>query len=326
MSLSIGKRRGLAQCATPRGTFAILALDHRGNLRTALNRADPSSVTYTEMIEFKRQVTAALAPYSSAVLLDPELGAPALAADVLPGGIGLVMSVEASGYTGDPLARRSQVLEGWSVGKALRMGANGVKLLIYYHPDANLAREQEILLEQVAEDCERYDLALFLEPLSYSLDPQRKALPSAERRQVVVETARRLTPLGVDILKAEFPLDVKETPDEGAWAEACAELSAASVTPWTLLSAGVDFETYLRQVIVACQAGASGVLVGRAVWKEATDLTGHARLSFLITTAAERMARMRAVCDALARPWRAAYPPKPAAEGWYAGYGDLKQG
>ncbi len=323
MSLSIGKRRGLAQSATARGTFAVLALDHRGNLRHSLNPANPNSVTYERMVEFKQQVVSALTPYSSAVLLDPEYGvAPAIAGDALPGGVGLLAAVEATGYTGDPTGRVSQVLLGWSVGKISRLGASGVKLLLYYHPDSDQARHQEELLSEVAEGCVRYDLPLFVEPLHYSLDPARKKVPSAERRQIVIETARRLTPMGMDILKAEFPVEIREEPDQMVWAQACSDLNEASTVPWTLLSAGVEFDAYLQQVKVACLAGCSGVLAGRAVWKEATDLDGQARLDFLRTTAAERMVRLRDLCDALGRPWIEGYPPAAVPEGWYAQYLD----
>jgi tagatose-1,6-bisphosphate aldolase len=98
---------------------------------------------------------------------------------------------------------------------------------------------------------------------------------------VVVETARRLVVPGVDVLKAEFPLDITAEPQERIWAEACSELTAASPVPWVLLSASVDFETFLRMLTVACQSGASGVAVGRAVWQEAAGLTGEKRLAFL---------------------------------------------
>ena len=101
-----------------------------------------------------------------------------------------------------------------------------------------------------------------LEPLSYSLDEQ-KSLPSAEKRFVVVETAKRLTPLGVDLLKAEFPAGREESSRE-VWQEACEELDAASRVPWIILSAAVDYELYLAQVMTACSVGASGVAVGRA--------------------------------------------------------------
>jgi tagatose-1,6-bisphosphate aldolase len=105
----------------------------------------------------------------------------------------------------------------------------------------------------------------------------------------------------VDILKAEFPLDLSDK-DQAIWTAACAEISSASVTPWILLSAAVDFETYLRQVTAACNAGASGIAVGRAVWQEAVFLKGEARLAFLRTIGCERLARLAALCSELGKP------------------------
>ncbi len=48
----------------------------------------------------------------------------------------------------------------------------------------------------------------------------------------------------------------------------CKELDQASRLPWVLLSAGVDFESFRIQVEIACKAGASGFLAGRALWQE----------------------------------------------------------
>jgi tagatose 1,6-diphosphate aldolase len=321
LPLSIGKWRSLQQCATPHGAIAVMALDHRGNLRQVLNPAAPQSVSPEELMAFKQQVVTALAPVSSAVLLDPEFGAAqCVASGALPGQVGLLVAVEATGYTGDPLARRSQILPGWSVAKAKRLGGSAIKLLVYYHPDAPTAAEIEALVRQTALDCASADLAFFLEPLSYSLDPAQKKLSPAQRHRVVIETARRLTPLGADVLKAEFPLDPAAQPDEGDWARACAELSEASVTPWVLLSASVDYATFLRQVTVACRAGATGVAVGRAVWQEAPGLAGEARLAFLHGLARERMARITELCDALARPWTSFYTAPSAGSDWYGSY------
>lgn len=320
-TISIGKYRALQQCSTDHGAIAVLALDHRNNLRTAMNPDAPEQVSYRDMSAFKIQVISALAPVCTAVLLDPELGAAqCIASGALPGEIGLLVAVEATGYTGDPTARRSQVLPEWSVEKIKRMGANAVKLLVYYHPDSDMAADTEKLVAQVAQDCRTEDLPLFLEPLSYSADPNQKKLPAEERRRVVIETAHRLTPLGVDILKAEFPLDIQAEPDERVWEEACADLSEASRCPWVLLSAAVDFETYLRQVIAACRQGASGVAVGRAVWKEAPILSMEEREDFLSAVAAPRMARITALCAALARPWTESYAPPEVDMDWYKKY------
>jgi len=319
-TLSIGKLRGLQQCAAPNGTFTCLAIDHRQNLRRALKLPDSSAAGDAELTGFKLEVTAALADLATAVLLDPEYGAAqAISAGILPNRTGLVVALESTGYTGDPTARRSQLLPGWSIEKARRMGASMVKLLVYFHPEAPTAGDIEAFVGQVAQDCLRQDLGLMLEPLSYSLVADRK-LGSSEKRQVVVETARRLTLPGVDVLKAEFPLDPAAVPDESEWAKACSDISSASRAPWILLSAAVDFQTYFRQVEIACRSEASGIAVGRAVWQEAVELRGAARGGFLKDVARPRLERLAALCAELGKPWTDFYTPPEIQSEWYKTY------
>jgi tagatose-1,6-bisphosphate aldolase len=319
----LGARRGLAACASERGTFAVLALDHRQNLRRELRPDDPASVTYDEMVAFKRAVVRALAPVATGTLLDPEIGAAQCIADgSMPARAGLLVAIEATGYLGPSTARISRVLDGWSVEQAKRMGASAAKLLVYYHPDAANAADQERLVAEVAAACRDADLALFVEPLSFSLVEGVK-LTGEARRRVVVETARRLTPLGGDVLKAEFPYDPSVT-DRGRWREACAELDAASVLPWVLLSGGVDEATFEAQVETSCASGASGVLVGRSVWAEAATMTPGERDDFLATVGRERLGRLVNLVDSLGRPWyerpsRLTTAPAPG-DGWYREY------
>jgi tagatose-1,6-bisphosphate aldolase len=319
MKLSIGKLRGLQQCTSPHGTFTCLALDHRQNLRKALNQATHGSVSDADLSRFKLEVTVALADLGTAVLLDPEFSAAqAVAAKAIPKQTGLVVAVESTGYTGDPNARHAQILPGWSVEKAKRMGADAIKLLVYYHPDSSTAGEIEAFVKQVANDCRKYDLAFMLEPLSYPLDPDVKKVASDEKRYVVSETARRLTPLGVDVLKAEFPLGTADL-DETQWTAACSAITAVSVTPWILLSAAVAFETFVRQITAACKAGASGIAVGRAVWQEAVGMDGASRFDFLRTTGRERLAQLTTLCTKLAKPVGDFYTAE-APFDWYKSY------
>ncbi len=312
--ITIGKLRGLQQTSSARGTFTALALDHRQNLR----KANPAFVDDEELSRFKIEVTSALAGEATAVLLDPEVSAAqAIAQHAIPKEIGLVVALESTGYTGDAIARHARIIPGWSVEKAKRMGASAVKLLVYYHPDSSTAKEIEEFTSKVAEDCQKYDLALMLEPLSYSLDENKK-LTSEEKRYIVAETTRRLTPLNVDILKAEFPLDINDV-DKSKWMEACEEISSASITPWILLSAAVDYETFVRQVTVACNAGASGIAVGRAVWKETVQMGGEDRMGFLRTVGKERLSRLTSLCSALGKPWTDFYKNEPSFN-WYQTY------
>ena len=312
--LTIGKLRGLQQISSPSGTFTALALDHRQNLR----KANPAFVNDEELSRFKLDVTSALASNATAVLLDPEVSAAqAIATHAIPNNIGLVVAVESTGYTGDATARRAQIIPSWSVEKAKRMGASAIKLLVYYHPDSSTSKEIEDFTSNITEECNKHDLVLMLEPLSYSLDENKK-LSSEEKRYVVVETAKRLTLLGVDLLKAEFPLNIDDI-DESKWMEACKEISSVSVIPWILLSAAVDYETFVRQVVVACRAGASGIAVGRAVWQEAVAMTGLERSEFLHNVARDRMARLTSLCYALAKPYTDFYSAN-APFDWYKTY------
>ena len=323
MTFALGTRRGLAACASARGTFTVLALDHRQNLRKELRPADPASVTCDEMVDFKRAVVRALAPVATGTLLDPEIGAAQCIADgSLPASAGLIVAIEATGYDGPATARVSRVLDGWSVAKAKRMGASAAKLLVYYHPEASNADDQERLVADVAADCRAADLALFVEPLSFAL-VDGEMLTGEARRRVVIETARRLTAIGGDVLKAEFPYDASVT-DRSRWREACEELDAASSLPWVLLSGGVDEATFEAQVSSACEAGASGVLVGRSIWAEAATMPPADRPAFLSTIGRERLRRLADLVDATGRSWhdrssRLTTSPTPG-DGWYRDY------
>jgi len=298
MKRTIGKLRGLQQCTSPRGTFTCLALDHRQNLR----KANPAFIDNANLSSFKLDVTATLADLSTAVLLDPEVSAAqAIAAGALPGKSAFVVAVESTGYSGASTARQSQILPGWTVEKAKRMGASMLKLLVYYHPDSPTAREIEAFVQQVAAECTHYDLSIMLEPLSYSLDASKK-LSSAEKCYVVTETARRLVNPAIDVLKAEFPLDTAEDPDESTWFKACAGVSAASPAPWIVLSAAVNYNIYLRQVEIACRAGASGSAAGRAIWQEAIDMDRQPRLNFLRSIGRDRLSQLTTLCSDVGKP------------------------
>jgi tagatose-1,6-bisphosphate aldolase len=126
--------------------------------------------------------------------------------------------------------------------------------------------------------------------------------------------------LGADILKVEFPTDAEQEQDEAAWVQACSELDSAAAIPWVLLSAAVDYEIFLRQAAIACQAGASGILAGRAIWKEALKLGGVERRRFLEGTALERMECLRTTCSQYGRPYHQWLDAAPAQEDWPEGY------
>jgi tagatose-1,6-bisphosphate aldolase len=328
-ALSPGKLRGMRQIASPRGVITVTAIDHRGSLEAMLKRARPGqAIGFAEMASEKLRIARALAPLSTAVLLDPLHGGHILAHGAVPGAVGLIMCLEEFGYEGPAEGRLTATIKDWSVAKIKRMGAVGVKVLLFYHPAAAVAAQQEAFVRRVAEDCRRHDIAFLLEPMSYPIRPgvQKESAEFArEKTAVVIESARRLGGLGVDLLKAEFPADPRFEPDEAQLRARCRELTAASPVPWVLLSAGETFDVFQRLTAIACQEGASGFMVGRAIWQEAMTCADPAgRERFLATTGASRLRILTAIADAYATPWTARFDDAAhgalAHEGWHARY------
>jgi len=330
MNISIGKLRGLQQLADSKSVMTMCAIDHRGALKRALNEKNPDAVSYQDIVDFKLDLCQAVAPFASAILLDPEYGAgQAIAAGLLPGSKGLLVSMEKTGYTGDSTARITELLPGWSVKKAKKMGASAVKLLIYFRPDLkDVALKQLDLVARLADQCLEEDIAFLVEPVSYPIEeigtPSRKF--AEVKPDLVIETARQITALPLDVLKAEFPADIKFEQDEEKLLRLCQELNQASRLPWVLLSAGVDFDSFKKQVEIACKAGASGFLAGRALWQEGAQIRSReARMNFFRHTAAPRLRELAEIADSYGKPWYYMLGAEsgkfaPVPEGWYRSY------
>ena len=81
-----------------------------------------------------------------------------------------------------------------------------------------------------------------------------------------------------------------------------------------------NFETFEMQTRLACEAGASGWLAGRAIWKEAVTMTPEQRSTFLSGKATERMQRLNAISAQYARPWSDFYAAPAGSLTWFADY------
>jgi tagatose 1,6-diphosphate aldolase len=317
-TLTPGKWRGLVSTSDDNHTFTIMAFDQRGTYERML----PENTPYDTAVRLKQEVVSALSPNTSAVLLDSTYGLSA--ALNMCRNSGLLMALEKSGYAGSATERQLEFDPDWTVAKIKKTGAGAVKLLAYYHPDSgDLATELENTVRQVATACDEYDIPLFVEPMSYSLD-ENISKDSAEfakqRPEIVRETARRFSQLGTTVLKLEFPIDAAFENDENIWRSACEAVSEVSTVPWVLLSAGVNFDVFEHQVEIACRAGASGFLGGRAIWKECIGMAPAERQQFLNSTAQDRLKRLNDLTHKLARPWTDFYTQPAINEHWYVDY------
>jgi tagatose 1,6-diphosphate aldolase len=326
--LTLGKLRGLQELTNEKGLFTITAMDHRGSLKRALNPDDPQAVTYEQMVEYKQRLLKAIAPHTSAILIDPVFGAaPALASGAILGTQGFLVSLEATGYEDSDGDRITNVAEGWSVEKIKRMGASAVKILLYYNPESSTAKHQEKFIQKAVEDCAKHDIPLLVEPMTYNVlnGPKKGTAEFAKLKPgMVIETARVLCKLGIDVLKAEFPDDPDFESDEDLMAQHCKELNDAAGIPWVLLSAGVDYATFKLQTTLACRNGASGFLAGRAIWQEAPGLPDKEQDEFLSTVAVQRLKELTEIANSSGVPWKELYQDRiegaDVAAGWQIRY------
>jgi tagatose 1,6-diphosphate aldolase/sulfofructosephosphate aldolase len=291
---------GLAPISGPDGTLAIVAMDQRNTLRrmlTAENRPpDPDTIR-----SFKVDVTDALSPAASAVLLDPEFGVPAVRdAGAMASGCAMLVAVEPAEratWQGEPRAGRDpERTAEW----VREIGGDGVKLLVQMRPDRprrpgepDLVAEVVEVVQAVVDDCAAAGVPSVIETLLYAL-PDEDPLPRRRRSELIAESARILSDTRPDLLKLEYPGD----------ARGCQAVANVVTVPWAMLSAGMPFPTFLDAVVTSCdEGGACGFIAGRVYWKEAVALDGEARRQFLATTGRERLEQSVEAMSGRARPW-----------------------
>jgi tagatose 1,6-diphosphate aldolase len=281
--LSAGKLWGLRRLADETGLFRIVSIDRRRSQGPGPEEAAGTA---------ERAAVEALGPACSTLLLDPARGYPA-AADALPPRRGLLLALEDHRFEETPKGRKAHLVEGWSVAKAKRLGADGVSVAVHVRADAGreTGEHQKRIVRAVGEACRRFDLPFLLSPLPYPLGPAVGGAPGpsddpAEGVRLLAEAVRIFAApeYGVDLFALELP-PLPEPPPDGA--EAADEAEAARVRglfdeagkaagrPWVLRSSpAAPREAFARALRHALGAGASGFLADPAAWLEEAGSDG----------------------------------------------------
>jgi tagatose 1,6-diphosphate aldolase len=328
MKVSPGKLAHLAKLSNSAGIIAAAAMDQRGSLQKSLAKAKGVSdkdITFDMMSEFKTAVVKVLTPHASAILLDTEYGLKAAAARA--SNAGLLLAYEKSGYDNNQPGRLPDLLPDLSAKRIQDFGANAVKVLIYYTPfeDAKVNDIKHAFIERIGSECEDMQIPFFLEFVGY--DPKggdEKGFEFAKiKPQVVIGSMKEFSKpqYKVDVLKVEVPVNAEYVEGSSVYkgqtaytrAEALALYRKAAdeaSKPFIYLSAGVSNAQFTESLSMASEAGTpfSGVLCGRATWKEGIPVyakSGAKALEDWLST--EGVKNINAVNQALsaAKPWSA---------------------
>lgn len=335
MKMTPGKLAGMKAVSDARGVIAAAAMDQRGSLKKALAKEKGGEITDAMMEEFKGLVTEVLTQHASAILLDPEWGIPASKRRAK--GSGLLMAYEKTGYDANTPGRLPDLLDHWSVRRLKEAGADCLKILLYYTPfDPKPINEfKHAWVERIGDECRANDIPFFLEFVGYEEGADEKGAEYAKKKPEVVKGAMAefsKDRYGVDVMKVEIPINMKFV--EGA---KCApagtvpaytrdeakqlfnSVAAVAKKPFIYLSAGVSNAEFTESLALAAESGVnfSGVLCGRATWKDGIAIYGKdggaAFRAWLETKGVENIKNVNAAL-APCKPWFAFYGAKSADE------------
>jgi tagatose 1,6-diphosphate aldolase len=341
MKLTEGKRKGLEAVATKNGpvgkvgVIAAAAMDQRGSLLKAIaqNRGvDTSQMKPEDMTEFKSAVARVLSPYASAILLDPEYSLPAL--PHVSKGTGVLLAYEKSGYDNTQPGRLPDLLPTWSVRRLVEAGANCIKILLYYAPSEpkEINDQKHAYVERIGSECADLDVPFFLEFIGYEAGLDEKGPDYAPKKPEAVRKSMEefsQDRYGVDVLKVEVPINMKFVEGTASfkgtkvWTKQQAKdefkkAAAVARRPFIYLSAGVSNDEFTEALELAAEAGVnfSGVLCGRATWKEGIPVYAKQGVKALEDwLSGQGVKNIQAVNERLkaATPWFAFYGAESAA-------------
>lgn len=301
--------------------ISALAIDQRGSLKKMLGSEDNSAIE-----EFKVMISENLTPYSSSILLDPEYGLPAT--KVRSENSGLILAYEETGYDASSEERYPDLLDNWSALRIKEVGADAVKILLYYDIDAgdDINDIKHAFVERVGSECEAENIPYFLEILTYDTkvqDVKSKEFASLKPRKV--NEAMKLfsdARYKVDVLKVEVPVNMNYVEGFSGSDNVVHTLSEAKQIfkdqsnsthlPFIFLSAGVSAKLFQDTIAFAGEAESSfnGVLCGRATWKDSTDIYAsesdsehNATKEWLQTIGRQNMEELNTVLNKHAVSW-----------------------
>lgn len=303
--------------------IAALANDQRGALKRLLaSAAGGGEFANDILVDFKKVISSELTPYASSILLDAEYGV--TASELRHADCGFIAAYEKTEYDASTPGRLPDLLPIWSAKRIKELGADAVKILLYYDVDdkPEINDIKHALVERIGSECIAEDIPYFVEILTYDasdMDVTSREYASLKPHKVNGAMREFSKPrYNADVLKVEVPVNMNfvedYTSEEPVYTadEARAyfkEQSEATHLPFIYLSAGVSAKLFQETLVFSKESGSTfnGVLCGRATWKDAVAIFAkegeEAAKAWLADQGRRNVEELNDVLVTKANPW-----------------------
>ena len=303
--------------------IAALANDQRGALKRLLAAAAGGGDFANDiLVDFKKVISSELTPYASSILLDAEYGV--TASELRHADCGFIAAYEKTEYDASTPGRLPDLLPIWSAKRIKELGADAVKILLYYDVDdkPEINDIKHALVERIGSECIAEDIPYFVEILTYDasdMDVTSREYASLKPHKVNGAMREFSKPrYNADVLKVEVPVNMNfvedYTSEEPVYTadEARAyfkEQSEATHLPFIYLSAGVSAKLFQETFVFSKESGSTfnGELCGRATWKDAVAIFAkegeEAAKAWLADQGRRNVEELNDVLVTKANPW-----------------------
>ena len=203
---------------------------------------------------------------------------------------------------------------------------SAVKILIYYTPfdEPDVNDIKHAFIERIGAECEFHQIPFFLEFVGYDHEGgDEKGFEYAKKKpEIVIGAMKEFSKpqYQVDMLKVEVPVNAVYVENSSVYKGQAAytrqealelyrRAAEEATKPFIYLSAGVGNAEFVESLAMAAEAGTaySGVLCGRATWKEGIPVYAKQGLSALEDWMSDHgVKNINAVNEAIkpAKPWQ----------------------
>ncbi|MEX1295050.1 MAG: tagatose-bisphosphate aldolase [Candidatus Limnocylindrales bacterium] len=286
MAFTTAQRRAYQRiCDRDSGRILVIAMDQRNSMKKLIEGVDEAGPQ--DLVNAKLDLVAHLGNEAPALLLDPTTVIPQVVDDgVLAPDTALMVGMDATGYApGEDGLRKSAIVEGVDAARVRAVGGDVAKMNVYMRPDREgLDSHPARIIRDVVEDCAANDVLVAIEILTYALEDEPPEDYQAKAPELVAQAAAIARECGAPLMKLQYPGSL----------EGCrAVTEVLGDIPWAVLSAGVDHETFIENLRISLQGGASGAIAGRSLWKDCLRVDRAATANMLRERAVPRLRELQ---------------------------------